>query len=699
MKRRTPQLLILLFLWFFLPVRGETNIKFVVTGAMNVKGIMYVDCSMKTANATTTRDVVVVHEGTTALAGSFYHDALKNAFKTENDDWSTKTKPRKITSSTGVVKFVADNTGAKRYISTQITNYNRVSEYIAFPRLEIATNDQVYVPETMGLDARTLVRETDKNGVLYLASNPVGSDKIYDASFRVTGHKTGDETVYTVTAGSVVIEKQVKEFREATSGGAATILMPFAAPFTNMRSGYFAGNWVRHPLWDDEHGGVYYPYGNKKSTEGNFIDRAQYVIDPTQNLVATEPYLLRLQRDGAKEADEYGQLLITKDEVHDKAKFIFNGIPYPSLNEGIEKPQKQVFAGTPVLLRQPQTGISTTQNWLVGNSYTSALNGVAIATMLMEHPSIAFSTDFYIYPHGATAYQTHSMWEGSKVPTTIPDIQSMSVFMVCVWKGNTVSDQTITVGPEYQVHTGGIAAQVSGGGSGGGSEAPQQRSTAESNALNFVLTPESNPFIYDRTSIKLAQNARLEADDHDVVKMLNKGNSLFELYGSNGTTNVLQQNALPYDAEKALLSVNPASEEILCVLTAENAETFATEVVELYDTKVGAWHNLRDTNSYTFVLSPGDSPARFEVYFTQTAPTSINEFTTDWYAYNTKEELTIRNLDASLQGAQIRIHNVSGILMLQQTITNTPDQSFAIGQLPAGMYLISLEGKTIKFKK
>lgn len=679
-----------LFLLLFTSCYGlaAKNVKLVNTGAMNVKGSMYIDGDMQMKDhSSAQQSVVLIHNGTTALSGSFYHDASGNIFKTENDAWTDRTIPRGITTSTGTFRFSKDSSGKKRYItSSDTTNFDRVVDYIAFPKLDINTNDSIYIPSTLGLDACIISRANDKNGILYLASNIIGST-IYDASLRITGH----EGSYSVEPGAIVLEKRIKEFRETSGGSASTILMPFAAPFTNMRSGYFAGNWVRRPLLDNTMNSFYYPYANEDADGDDTIDKNQYIINPYEDLVASQAYLIRLQKAGGTLDDAYAGLGITSGEnTHDKDKLIINGTPFTIL--GGRSEGKQLFAGDPVLSRTVQSGKSKTQNWVIGNSYTSALNGHGIAEYLMNSVASYFVTDMYIYHHGATAYETYSMWNGSNIPSNIPDIHSMGIFMIAASANNNATEN-ITIGPEYQIHTGGIsgsAVTVS-------NPLIKSRKTSE-NELTFVLTPVDNSFVFDRSTIVLSEKAEPGADSYDISKLLNPSNRLFQLYGNNNSNMALQQNALPYSAEKAFLSVSPAAEEMQCVLTVQNTGSFEKEFLELYDTKLKHWHDLKLDNTYSFVLSPGDNAERFEVHFTPRTTTGL-ETNERWYIYNTESILVAKNLDNSHEGKMVRIYNTAGILMLQSTISDSSEYRIDISNLPAGVYTFTLEEKTVKFLK
>lgn len=691
MKKCLSLLTLLLLCWATLPAQ------LVNTGKMHVKGTMYVKGNLKMLNPTgnTDADVVsVVHNGTTAVTGNFYHDAVGNVFQKANNATG---RPKGVTASTGTIKFVTNNTSGERTITTNktvgtaATNYDRTRDYTAFPNIMIDTNDKIVVPATMGLDARTITLGTSKTGKLYLESNLIGTDKIYDASLRVTGNLvSGGSYDYTVAEGAVVIEKRVKEFREIANDDklAATNLMPFAAPFTSMRTGYFAGNWVRSPQETD--GTYLYPYANKDSDKDTYVDSDQYIVDPRATFTATKPYLIRLQVDGGTEGNHYVDLGETAGETHNIDKFVFNGTPFSNLGTVSDG---TLFTGD---LTADNNIKGASKNLLIGNSYTSALDGEAIATALGAS-SIKFNSNMYIYHHGATAYETYSM----KTAADVEDIQSMSIFMISTSK-NQGATATFKIGPEYQIHASGITPKldVSTPLPLTKSLAKAAKETAEiTNELALVLTPSSNPFIYDRTYITLNEKADLNSDNQDISKLSHGSSQMFQIYGTNNTGSVLQRNALPYTAEKALLSVNPAADEMEVTLTAGNAENFATDVLDLYDAKTKQTYDLKLNNEYTFTLSPGDNADRFELRFVRST-TDLDEISNSgWYAYTSGNELIVKSLTEPNLDSQAGIYSTAGVLHIQQAVNNVPEQRINISSLPAGVYMLTIQGKTVKFVK
>jgi hypothetical protein len=693
--------LLLLFSIGTLDAQTTSNIQFVNTGAMNVDtlGIMYIQGDVQMLTTDANQVVQVYHNGTTYLEGSFFHDATGNVFDIVNagNDWD-KVRPRAITGSVGTLRFInvpETTTPARRYISTtlDVNAFDRVANYIAFPNVEISTRDTIYVPPTFGMDARTITRvgtvSNENNGVIVLASDVVGS-MIFNASLRVTG----DDGDFTVSPDAVIVEKRVNEYREATAGAsAATSLMPFASPYYEMRSGYFAGNWVRRPLFDPQRNGFFHPYANSDVDGDGIIDLNQYITKARDSLITKRAYLIRLQPAGGTENDVYANLDVTAGEgTHDKAKFIFNGLPYQNLGQ---RTGRVLFTGEPVLTQRVSNSTTTdqSQNWLVGNSYTSGLNTQAIADYLMSDQVVTlYSTNMYIFHHGSTAYHIYNM-----IDDDIPPVQAMGVFMVLASRRGmqpaAAFSETLVIGPEYQIHVGGISSTppplVDG------EYLPMTRNAqARSNSLNFVVTPADNPFVFSRSEIRFGSNTNISSFMHPT-------NRLFHLYGTNAANARLQRNALPFNTEMALLAISPAAEQMTVTLTAEDADNFVAQAVELYDRKTGQWHDLRLNNRYTFILSPGDNPNRFEVHFIPRNTTGLdnNPTISEWYAYNNQSELMVNGLNDLLVGKEMRIFRTAGVLHIQQTINGTEEQRINIFDLPTGVYLVSIQGRTVKFVK
>jgi hypothetical protein len=620
----------------------------------------------------------IVQNGITAVGGNFYQNARTKAFVLGVDSFTV---------STGTVQFMTNSLispTVRREIAvwqgnsfipavytvndpSNVDFFVRGDYYIAFPNIEIATDDTIYLSEVMGIDAID-IRRTSGLGALYLESNPVGADQIFDASLRVTGSN--------VTEGSVIIEKYVLPFRDKGDGNA--YLFPFASPYTNQRAGYFAGNWVRAPRADVS-GHYVYPFANMKSTGGqDFIDESQYVRWAPDLLAAGAPYLLRLQPQGFAYDLPF---VITGGEEHDLDKFVFNGTPHNLPTVAEQKMTGNVFS------QSAANSVNAIQ-WLIGNSYTSAISIDSLYAAIDES-LISFSKYLYIYPHGATTYEEYDLSIDYALGD-IPNIPAMSVFMLIVSSGNTNTVQPFTITPSMQVHGKSFADDGSG---------PALVSAPPANRLTFRLTPEDNPFIYDQTRIVLHENGRAGVDVFDIAKTLNPTSDYFQFYGGS-KERALAKNVLPPATEKALLLVRAPKNALSARLTVSGLETSTTEVLLLYDTKLNVWTDLLVVEDYVFLSEPNDDPERFVLYF-QT-PVGMESIETEsLYAYCQGNYLYLNRLAETDKDSRLKIYNPSGLLMQETVIDSYPQYQTAVN-IPQGVYIAKIEGErnaVLKFIK
>ena len=720
---------------------SSTDIQLVNTGELNVHGIMYVQGDMQMRSDVPNR-VVVRHHGHTHLTGSFWQDAEGNVFEIINEDWSNRTLAKGVTSSTGTIHFV-DADGAApgtRRISPSDANlptFNRADNYVAFPHLTIDTRDRILVPERMGIDARTIRRTarptSHTEGVMVLQSEIVGGVQ-WNASLRITSNiangdvginnQTGNAARF-VAPDAVEVEFDVWDFREFNpilpcELNRSSLLIPFSPPYWHMRAGYFAGNWVRRPVFETNRNSVNNLLGNR-SASGLPIGQIapdQHVLrvdecmgfqayhpllafsmrDETNNLNfrqngTRQAYLMRLLPQGVL-GDAPHSLNVT-DGHHTESirKFVFDGRPFPG--SGITPhSNRQFFAGHPVLVQQSATittNFDGAQNWLAGNSFTSSLNTQAIATYLRDHSNVVLlpAEPIWIFQHGETDYTRFGLNDAN-----LPNIPAMGVFVIRA-AGQPVG-RNLVIGPEFQIHA------IPTGAAPFASDVAQSglRSMQRSNSLTFALTPENNPAIFSRTEILFNENASLGADNLDIPAG-RTGSSMFQLSGTNNSAERLQRNALPHTAEMALLRVEPAANDMWVTLTALDVDNFAANTVELYDRQTGQFiQNLRANNSYTFWLAQGDDPNRFEVRFApRDGTTDIEDIhTANWSIFNNRSELTVSGLSHTLIGETMRIYNAAGVLHIQQPINGTVEY-INIQNLPAGVYLITIQGRTERFVK
>jgi len=671
-------LLLLLFLSLSQIAESQTHdptiVRFVNIGKMHVaanpnNASLFIPDGVLTDNVSS-----IVQNGITVIGGNFYQNATTPAFSVGTDGFAN---------GTGIVRFITNHPSHQRRIAVwsgsagipaRYTTANptagnffpRGSSYIAFPNIEIATTDTIHVPALMGIDAIDIIR-TSTTGALYLESNPLGSNQIYEASLRVIGN--------TVTAGAVIIEKYVLPFRDKPD--ANTYLYPFASPYMNQRAGYFAGNWVRAPRADAA-GHYVYPFANKKDPTKDYIEESQYVRWADDPLFFSDPYLIRLQPDGYSYDLPF---VITSSEDHDLDKFIFNGKPYnlPFIAE-----QKM----TGILYNRIPTAAGTKYQWLIGNSYTSAIS-IDLLYDAISNSSTTFSNLLYIYPHGATSYESYDL-STDYTSGNIPDIPAMSVFMLIVSSTNTNTSQAFTITPDMQVHGKGFADDGTG---------PFLSSAQPNTHLTFRLTPEDNPFIYDQTRIVLQEGTLLTLNSLSIDKPLNPASDYFQLY-SGSQIRPLSKNVLQENISETSLFVSPPKHTLSCRLTVSGLESLTTETLLLYDSKVDVWTNLLEVEDYVFTSDPQDDPARFTVYFNSTTSlervesASVSASYKDGYLY-------LNGLTSATLGSRLSIYNTSGLLIQETEIDSYPLYS-TTASFPSGVYIAKITGEQptiIKFIK
>ena len=672
-------LLLLLFLPLSFSVESQTHdptiVRFVNTGKMHVAANSNNASLFIPDGVLTDKTSSIVQNGVTIIGGNFYQNATTPAFSVGTNSF---------TSGSGTVRFITNHSSKQRRIAvwggnasiparyttanpTLSSFFARGSAYVAFPNIEITTADTIHVPAVMGMDATNITR-TSSTGTLYLESNPLGGAQIYEASLRVIGN--------TVTPGAVVIEKYVLPFRDKPD--ANTYLYPFATPYTNQRAGYFAGNWVRAPRADAA-GHHAFPFANKKDATQNYIEESQYVRWADDPLFPGDPYLIRLQPDGYSYDLPF---IITGGEDHDLDKFIFKGKPY-----NLPFVAEQKMTGT--LYNRTPAASGTKYQWLIGNSYTSAIS-IDLLIAAINSSSTTFSNLLYVYPHGATSYEVYNLTTDIG---NIPDIPAMSVFMLIVTSANTNASQAFTITPNMQVHGKGFANDGTGP-----FLSPAQFSTS-STYLTFRLTPEDNPYIYDQTRIVLQEGTPLTLKDFVIEKPLNSTSDYFQLYSGN-EIQPLSKNVLPENISKTSLFVSPPKHTLSCRLTVSGLETLSANTLFLYDSKLDTWTDLLSAEDYVFESEPQDDSDRFTVYFK--SPTDLDFIETTSVSASYRDGyLFLNGLTSSALGSRLSIYNTSGLLLQETEIDSYPNYNTSVS-VPSGMYVAKIMGEQptiVKFIK
>ena len=639
---------------------------------------MYVPYAIKHEGDTTS----VVLEGEMNLGGNFYQEATTPVFKV---DATTTSK----SFSNGILRFV-DDWGQNRLITASDigTTYDRGVRYIAFPNIHINTDDYLPLHPKMGIDARTLKVENNKQGRLILQSD-LFDDKVYDASLRITGSGISADLV---DQGAVIVEREMSYYRSASG---SEKLFGFATPFKNTQlSGYFAGNWVRRPIASTTTGHTQYVFGNE-TAPNNTILLHQYIINPLEVLVPSQAYLIRPRPTGFDyeqlNADGSG-LTITAGQTYsdyDQSKFTFNGQVYqiPTYDE-------QLFAEDAVFVSKSIASTSSTINWLVGNSYTAPVS-VEKLVEAMASSTLKFSPYIWIYPAGSTTYQSYKITGSDNIYTCeLSEIPAMSIFMIRVLSGT--SPGQFTISRDMQRH-----AKVSHNTL---MKAPSMSGVPShiKNQVLFRVSPSDNNRVYDLAAVGLRSGAKTGSDSYDMAKVY-AGSDVFQLYTLSSANVQLSANGLPLDAESVKLCFRPESRAAVFKLNSIYAQSLSAEGLWIEDTKTGEVVDMLMNDSYEFVSEPGDDEERFMVYFKRRVSTSVHSIDSKGLSVvAVNDMLQVRNLTNLDADAVISLYDMSGRMLKSVAIEKGADHvELPFAYLP-GVYLLHLKGErnlTVKFVK
>ncbi|MGC3979518.1 MAG: T9SS type A sorting domain-containing protein [Paludibacteraceae bacterium] len=628
-------------------------------------------------------NVSIVLNGTAEIGGNFYQDATTNVFNVGTD---TKTI------STGNFRFGGNLTGMK-YITTQsvdLNTFDRGAHYVAFPNVQMATNDSIVVPGRMGMDATTLKRYgTYTDGQMILRSEVVGSNA-YDASLRITG--AGSTSSNLVTPGAVIVERDMTLYRPTGSG--TTQLFGFATPFDNTQlSGYFAGNWVRRPVADAT-GHTTYIYGNKDiSPADGIIDMDQYVYLAAEKLVPAQAYLIKPRPQGYSYSNlqTTNGLWYTADDAsaYDKGKFYFNGKVYTT-----SAYDEQLFAKDE-LYSKSITSAGSTINLLVGNSYTAPIS-TNLLGKAMENSSLTFSPYIYVYPAGSATYVPKQITGSGDaiVVADITEIPAMSVFMIRVSKTQSgAGTGTFTLGKELLRH--GDVSHNNPAAVKSAMGAPALPADKVINQVVFSISPSTNTNIYDLSAIGLRSDAVRGSDNYDMQKAYVNDEQLFQLYTTSETGTKLAANGLPLETDTISMLFKPSTETQQYTLTSKYDETLQTEGLWLFDKQLGKWNDLKINQRYTFSAAKNDNPNRFLISFK-----IPKELTDDSSGTSNKLDmfyaagkLHINQLTELDLNATVTIFDPSGRLVYSSKVETYPAMTINANQFTSGVYIVQMRGK------
>lgn len=665
---------------------AQTNVTFLNTGQMYVgartpsTGVsLYIPDAMRHLTVSG-RTVELIQNGITELGGNFYHDATTHVFPV---DVSTTT-----TNCTGTFRFVGSHPGVNRVITTQSVNqssFDRGSYYIAFPGVQIGTNDSIVIPGKMGIDAASIHKSGGKTGKFILRSEVIGA-KSFDASLRIP---TAGTSAGLVDVGTVVVERDMTTYRPSNG---STQLFAFATPFKNTQlSGYFAGNWLRRPLADGTYNHTTYIYGNKDNNPADgTIDDDQYVYLAAQKLVPAQAYFVKprpkdYSYDQLKSSAGLWYTGAPNPTAYDKGKFYFNGAVY-----SVTPYSEQLFADDQLFNSSiSNSNLSSTVNWLIGNSYTCPIS-INLLKQAMTNSTLVFSPYIYVYPAGSATYQTVDISGNADAIqlTQIEEIPAMSVFMVRVSKGQAQSG-SLTIGKSMLRH-----ASVAHN----NPQKTKSTSDAVTNQVVFRVAPSDNDNIYDLTAIGLRADASIGSDAYDMAKAFVNDDNIFQLYTLSSSQLKLSANGLPLTADSITMGFSPSKYGGTYTLTSQYAESLTTEGLWIYDRKVLNYYDLK-SGTYTFNSDATDDVNRFMITFRRPVATSLNDFTSAIRLYYSTNQIRISGLEASDLGGLLKIYDAQGRQLISTIINSYPAKSIPVGHISAGVYMVQITGKRCVLSK
>jgi hypothetical protein len=671
------------------------DVVFVNKGMMNVHtgGVNGVALYVPYAVRTTGSSSAIVLNGEMNVGGHFYQDGTSPAFKT---DPSTS---RSNTYSDGKFRFVK-NWGSTRLITPdeRSSTYDRGQSYVAFPRLVLASNDNLEIASQIGIDAISFKRDNDFTGTMFLKSDRYGDD-VYDASLRITGTGTSASLV---DPGTVIVEREMTYYREpkdpsappnSSNPTANDKIFGFATPFKDTQySGYFAGNWVRKPVADPATGHTTYVFADEKGSD-NLILRSQYVYRPEEKLVPAQAYLIKPRPAGFEYQtlrDDTRGLTITDGDIegraYDQTKFVFDGKVYSWTQY-----DEQLFAED-VLFQSPSLNSTPTStiNWLIGNSYTAPLD-VALIADAMKNSSLVFSPNIWVWPAGASTYQPHSVNFAVNpiVVQNLTHIPAMGIFMLRL--SRVAQSGSFAITKDMQSH-----AKVRHDNPTASGAPPMKSMRVAQSEINnqviFRVSPEDNENYFDLAAVGIRNDASEGSDVYDLAKVY-RASDIFQLYTLSSANSRLSSNGVPPTTRTVRMGFRPVSEESNFVLTAKHQQTLQSEGLWLEDKKTGTLTDLMQNESYTFSSSPDDNEERFIVHLV--APEFLDlpvSIATNLHIFNSGNRLIVNNLELQDMGSDLMVFNASGRLVLSGVVNNYPRMEMRFEDVP-GVYVLHLKGK------
>jgi hypothetical protein len=678
MKRKVLLITIHLLMGFGFLVQAQSPppeplpVRFVNTGKMAVASngtsgtSLFIPYSvlMTDADDSNKSNVCIYQQGATVLYGNFYQDSKSNVFKVDTDGWGT---------STGKVIFSNDNASKNRVIQTRkesdMENFERKDYYVAFPHIVIDTDDVIKLHSKMGIDAASVHhRKSSNEGMLYLCSDPDKTGKkVFDASLRITGvgitnpaDRTSEKLI---DAGIAIIERELSIYRSHTNP-----LFPFAAPMTNLRAGYYAGNFVRQFIEDDDYAGhVEHVLANNDSDGNGLIDTEHYLTEADDYFTTGKAYLIKPRPPGHDYSEHlFNQTGGAGKNIYDQGKFIFNGTVWDLENKHI----KQVYSEERLFFKDLNNeSFDKTVNLMIGNSYTSALSMDKIIAE-MGSTGLMMSPIIYVYPAGSTSYIPHDVTSSTNIIEHLDDIPSMTYLMVRLTRDELQNGQ-FEINRRFQTH-------------GRSAHGFLRSDNSYNNELVFRVSPEDNDNVYD-----LAMIALRSGSTGSINKVTNPQKDAFQLYASNKRSVAIEAE----NTEKVSLGFVPSSEMSSYRIAISRAESMNTKELWLEDLKTGVWTDLRNTQNYSFESEKGDLEERFLVHFVKKSPTGIDAIVNSpLNVFYNEGEIVIYELVESDLNAVVSVFDTQGRSIAQGMVRNHPEERLS-ADLQTGVYLVHIGGE------
>lgn len=669
---------------FFLAasIMAQKPIVMTNVGKMNVApgAQMYVDGSIHMYDPTVTEGVQVLQNGTTTLTGDFYQDSHNHVFDVDIKNYTT---------STGIIRFAGDEDQTITSKNSENT-FNRAKRFIAFPTLEIASGKSVFVQARLGIDANNIA-VSKPNGQLHLRSNYT-SGEAFDASLRIIKPNISyDDDRSKAPAGAVVVEKSVLAYRDLNTSVASS-LMPFASPFEEQLSGYFAGNWVRSPQRDAKFH-TQYPYADKTTTLP-LIDLDQYVIDPQQYLKAGDAYLIkpRAKKEFDNLIDNPNSLEITgggapNPEEYKKDLFVFNSQAY-----NLQPASKEALMLKPIFNEEITGDASKTINILIGNSYTAPIDLVSLSSYMLNHASLYFNRYIWIFMPGSNTYVSYDAYTGQGGPVqpappaliTNKDIPSMGVFMIRLAKRNSTG--RFTIDRTRLKH---------------GNTAHNLKATEFKDEVFFEITKDGNERQYDVMAVGFRENAKETFDALDMEKFTSPALEVMQIYSLSSDGQKLGSNSIPEGTKSVVMCAVPNGNKGDYTLEASRLESLYGKGLILEDVLTTKKIDLFQNPIYKFSVTESDPEKRFILHFTKDF-TSIDETEDRINAYVHNSTLYVRGLsEATDMGSSVTVYDLQGRVLIKSTIDKAPAFELPLS-LATGVYLVKINGEkiqtTIKFR-